>query len=163
MADAQVVFETNLDESGLKRGLSKLGASSQGLMAGIGAALGATGATLVKELAANITQYVDTAISTASRLQEVQNVVDVTFGESASSINAWAKAAKDAYGMGELKAKQYTSTIGAMFKSMGMAESATLEMSKGIGGLTGDMASFYNLDYDTAFEKLRAGISGETE
>lgn len=29
--------------------------------------------------------------------------------------------------------------------------------------LTADMASFYNLDHETAFEKLRAGLSGETE
>ena len=36
-------------------------------------------------------------------------------------------------------------------------------MSTSMAGLAGDMASFYNLDYDTAFEKLRSGISGETE
>ena len=30
-------------------------------------------------------------------------------------------------------------------------------------GLSADMASFYNLDSETAFEKIRAGISGETE
>ena len=30
-------------------------------------------------------------------------------------------------------------------------------------GLAGDMASFYNLDLETAFEKIRSGISGETE
>lgn len=30
-------------------------------------------------------------------------------------------------------------------------------------GLSGDIASFYNLDTDTAFEKIRSGISGETE
>ncbi|MCM1024650.1 MAG: hypothetical protein NC395_11425 [Prevotella sp.] len=30
-------------------------------------------------------------------------------------------------------------------------------------GLAGDMASFYSLDVDPAFEKIRAGISGESE
>ena len=32
-----------------------------------------------------------------------------------------------------------------------------------LAGLAGDMASFYNLDPAEAFEKLRSGISGETE
>ena len=36
-------------------------------------------------------------------------------------------------------------------------------MSKDMVGLAGDMASFYNLDLETAFEKIRSGISGETE
>lgn len=163
MSDAQVVFDTSLDDSGLKRGFDRLKSSVGGLGAGLGAALGTAGIAMAGAIVSSMGAIVDNAISTASRLQEVQNVVDVTFGESAAAINEWAKSAKDAYGMGELKAKQYTSTIGAMFKSMGMADAATLEMSKGIGGLTGDMASFYNLDYDTAFDKLRAGISGETE
>jgi hypothetical protein len=36
-------------------------------------------------------------------------------------------------------------------------------MSTDLAGLAADMASFYNLDFDTAFQKIRSGISGETE
>ena len=36
-------------------------------------------------------------------------------------------------------------------------------MSMSITGLAADFASFYNLKHDEAFEKIRAGISGETE
>jgi murein DD-endopeptidase MepM/ murein hydrolase activator NlpD len=50
-----------------------------------------------------------------------------------------------------------------MTKSMGLTDGQTLEMSQGLAGLTGDMSSFYNLDHDEAFDKIRAGISGETE
>ncbi|MBM6914026.1 hypothetical protein H6B33_01230 [Gemmiger formicilis] len=103
------------------------------------------------------------SIDLASDLSEVQNVVDVTFGDSADKVNKWAKEAGAAYGMSELAAKQYASTIGAMLKSMGMSADATEEMSLALTGLAGDMASFYNLDASDAFEKLRAGISGETE
>lgn len=103
------------------------------------------------------------SIDLASDLSEVQNVVDVTFGDSADKVNEWAEKAGAAYGMSELAAKQYASTIGAMLKSMGMSADATEEMSLALTGLAGDMASFYNLDASEAFEKLRAGISGETE
>lgn len=103
------------------------------------------------------------SIDLASDLNEVQNVVDTTFGGSADKINKWAKTAGESFGLSELAAKQYTSTMGAMLKSMGMSEDATTDMSIALAGLAGDMASFYNLDAADAFEKLRSGISGETE
>lgn len=103
------------------------------------------------------------SIDLASDLNEVQNVVDTTFGDSADQVNKWAESAGEAFGLSELSAKQYTSTLGAMLKSMGMSEDATTEMSIALAGLAGDMASFYNLDPEEAFEKLRSGISGETE
>lgn len=103
------------------------------------------------------------SIDLASDLNEVQNVVDTTFGGSADKINKWAESAGESFGLSELAAKQYTSTMGAMLKSMGMSEDATTDMSIALAGLAGDMASFYNLDAADAFEKLRSGISGETE
>ena len=103
------------------------------------------------------------SINMASDLQEVQNVVDVVFGESANQINNFAKTAITQYGLSELSAKKYASTMGAMLKSMGLSQEATVDMSQSITALAGDMASFYNLDGDEAFNKIRAGISGETE
>ena len=110
-----------------------------------------------------IVSFGKASIDMASDLQEVQNVVDVVFGESSSQINNFAKTALESYGLSELSAKKYASTMGAMLKSMGLSEEATLGMSQSITALAGDMASFYNLDSDDAFNKIRAGISGETE
>lgn len=103
------------------------------------------------------------SIDLASDLSEVQNVVDVVFGESSNTINNFAKTALTSYGLSELSAKRYSSTMGAMLKSMGLAEDQVLNMSTSITALAGDMASFYNLSGDDAFNKIRAGISGETE
>lgn len=103
------------------------------------------------------------SINLASDITEVQNVIDVTFGRGAKQIEEFAQSAAEAYGLSELAAKQYTGTMGAMLKSSGLATSAAQEMSMALTGLAGDVASFYNLDTDTAFEKIRSGISGETE
>lgn len=103
------------------------------------------------------------AISAASDLAEVQNVVDVTFGEGASKIESWSKSAGKSFGLTETQAKKYTSTLGAMMKSQGIADNEIVQMSTDLSGLAADMASFYNLDFDTAFQKIRSGISGETE
>lgn len=109
-----------------------------------------------------IGKFIGEAISAASDLAEVQNVVDVTFGDSARQIQTWSEQAGKQYGLTETQAKRYASTIGAMLKSHGTAQKDVLEMSESLAGLAADMASFYNLDFDTAFEKIRAGITGET-
>lgn len=110
-----------------------------------------------------VVQFGKACIDLASDLDEVQNVVDVVFGKSANTINNFAKSALTSFGLSELSAKKYTSTMGAMLKSMGLSQDAVVSMSQSIAGLAGDMASFYNLDTDDAFNKIRSGISGETE
>ena len=115
-------------------------------------------------VAKQIIEFGKAAIGVASDLNEVQNVVDTTFGtDGAIKINEWARNAAESFGESELQAKQFTSTLGAMFKSMGVGQADMEEMSMSLAGLAGDMASFYNLDPTEAFEKLRSGISGETE
>lgn len=103
------------------------------------------------------------AIAAASDLREVQNVVDVTFGSSANQIESWAKKAQTQFGLTETQAKRFTSTLGAMMKSAGLAGPEIVSMSTDLAGLAADMASFYNMDFETAFQKIRSGISGETE
>lgn len=135
---------------------STLGSISS-FMKKIGAAIGA--AFAVKQLIS----FGKSCIDLASDLSEVQNVVDVTFGSMADEINQFAKNAIEQFGLSETAAKRYTSTMGAMLKSMGLTGDQVKNMSMNMAGLAADMASFYNLDNDVAFEKLRAGIAGETE
>lgn len=115
------------------------------------------------EIGKALMQFGKEAVDAASDLREVQNVVDVTFGENASQIDAWAKTAITQFGLTETKAKQFASTIGAMMKSSGLAGPEIVDMSEKLAGLAADMSSFYNMDFDTAFQKIRSGISGETE
>lgn len=107
--------------------------------------------------------FIQQGITLASDLTEVQNVVDVTFGDGAAQIYEWSDAAAESFGMSSLAAQQYNGTMGAMLKSMGLTDDKVKEMSMDMVGLAGDMASFYNLDVEKAFEKIRSGISGETE
>ena len=102
------------------------------------------------------------ALDAASDLAEVQNVVDTVFGDGAQQIENWAKKAGQQFGLTETQAKKFTSTLGAMMKSSGIAGNEITQMSTDLAGLAADMASFYNLDFETAFEKIRSGISGET-
>jgi len=180
MADGQVVFEIKGDKSGIQRTLNETtsairsagvkwdtasGEASDNIKDNLINGLKAvTASAAFAKITQMLVQFGMQSIEVASDLEEVQNVVDVTFGKAgAAKIEAWAKSATSQFGLTELQAKQYASTMGAMMKSAGMAEDEILDMSMNMAGLAADMASFYNMDFDTAFMKIRAGISGETE
>lgn len=103
------------------------------------------------------------AIGFGSAITEIENVVDVSFGSMADEAYKFASTAKEQFGLSELAAKQYSGTMMAMMKSSGVAQDAASKMSISLAGLAGDIASFYNIDTDTAFQKIHSGISGEIE
>lgn len=103
------------------------------------------------------------AIQTASDLEEVQNVVDVSFGSMANEVEAFAKTAIQSFGMSELTAKQTASTFMAMANGMGLALKDGKNMSLQLTALSGDMASFYNVRQDVAQTALNSIFTGETE
>ena len=155
MSDGTIIIDTLVNSNGLEKGVNGLGNLAKGGLGLLAKGVAVVGTAMVSAGIASV--------KLASDLGEVQNVVDTTFGKNAGQINTWAKNAATSFGIGELAALQMNGTMGAMLKSMGMTSPETLKMSEGIVGLSGDLASFYNLDTKDAFEKIRSGISGETE
>ena len=100
-------------------------------------------------------------IETGSDLEEVQNVVRVAFGNMSGMVDEFAKTSSEKFGLSELAAKQYSGTMMAMLKSSGVVKESAAEMSTTLAGLAGDIASFYNIDTDLAFQKIRSGIAGK--
>ena len=179
MADGQVVFESTGDRRPINQALRETtgdieresrnwdraaGQSADTMESKItGAFKGISAAAVAMKVGKALLDFGKEAVQAASDLQEVQNVVDVTFGDGARQIEAWAQKAGTQFGLTETQAKKFTSTLGAMMKSAGLAGPEIVGMSTDLAGLAADMASFYNLDFDTAFQKIRSGISGETE
>lgn len=98
-----------------------------------------------------------------SDLQEVQNVVDVTFPSMNAQVNEFAQNAAASFGLSETMAKKFTGTFGAMAKAFGFTESQAYDMGTTLTGLAGDVASFYNITQDEAYTKLKSVFTGETE
>lgn len=178
--DGSVVIGVEMDNRGLEKGLSestsaiereskkwdKAGSDAADNIGGSFTSVFtkiATGAAMAK-VGAALGKLAAESINLASDLQEVQNVVDVTFGDRATDIDTWAKNARTQFGLTETQAKQFASTLGAMFKSGGISDDNLLvQMSTDLAGLAADMASFYNLDFDEAFQKIQSGITGITQ
>lgn len=110
-----------------------------------------------------ILNFGKSALEFGSDITEVENVVDTAFGSMRQHAYDFASTAKEQFGLSELAAKQYSGTMMAMLKSSGVLPRQAAEMSTALAGLAGDLASFYNIETDEAFYKLRSAISGETE
>ena len=162
MADGKIIIETDIDQSGAEKGVDKLKNSLNKVSSKV-SNVGKTAAKGVAVATGALTAMGLKSIGVASDLQEIQNVVDVTFGDGATIINDWAKTTKESLGLSELQAKKYSSTLGAIMKSSGLSADASRDMSMAMTELTADMSSFYNLGHEEAFEKLRSAITGETE
>lgn len=108
-------------------------------------------------------KFTKEALKNASDLEEVQNVVDVVFDDMSESVDKFSKNAIQQYGLSETIAKKYIGSFGAMAKSFGFTTEEAAKMSTSLTGLAGDVASFYNLDSDAAYTKLKSVFTGETE
>lgn len=133
-------------------------------MAGLAGAAKKAGLVLAAAFSAKkLADFGKSCIKLGSDLQEVQNVVDVTFPRMQKHINAFAQKSAASFGLYETMAKRFSGTFGAMAKSFGFGEKAAYDMATTLTGLAGDLASFYNISQDEAYTKLKSVFTGETE
>ena len=103
------------------------------------------------------------SIELAGTAQKAQEAVDATFGNSADTIEKWAAASANNFGISATAAKQYTTDLGGLIKSFEVTADKAADMSVNMVGLAGDLASFHQRDLQEAFDKIRAGIEGDVE
>jgi len=123
-------------------------------LVGIGALIGAVGV---------LGGLLATTIGPARDLNETMSKVGVVFGDSAGTVLAFGDTAAKALGMSKDAALTAAGTYGNLFRSMGMTEGASADMSVSLVQLAGDLSSFNNIPTAEVLEKLRAGLTGETE
>lgn len=157
----QIDLDLGINYGGFNKELNGIASKASGMVGGAFTKLG--GIIAGAFATAKLIDFGKGAIELASNLQEVQNVVDVTFGSMSAEVNSWSQNMIDSFGLSELSAKKYSSTMGAMLKSSGLAGVQMKDMSKQLTELAADMSSFYNLSNDEAFYKIFAGMTGETE
>lgn len=110
-----------------------------------------------------LVEFGKACIDLGSDLQEVQNVVDVTFPSMTAQMDKFAQSAATNFGLSEAMAKRFSGTYGSMAKAFGFTEQQAYDMGTTLTGLAGDVASFYNITQDEAYTKLKSVFTGETE
>lgn len=133
----------------------------QGVFAGVAA--GVTSA-IINATGQMISAFVDWAaasIDVAANLEQIQGVVDVTFGETgAQKIEKWADTAGRRFGYTRLEAMKLSSSMGILLKASGISANEAADMSTNLAGLAADMGAFLDMDADKAFEKIKSAMEG---
>lgn len=157
-----VDFELLLNSNPFNKGIQTAGKTVQ--KSGIETSLKNIGKAAIAAFSVKaVVDFTKSCLDLGSNLAEVQNVVDVTFGNLNSEVDKFAQNAIEQFGLGQTVTKKYVGTFGAMAKAFDFNNEAALEMSETLTGLVGDVASFYNLSSDEAFTKLKSVFTGETE
>lgn len=159
-ADGYVVIDTTLNNKGFIKGIRGMTGQVDGLRSAVrrlGTAI--TAAFAVKA----VVDFGKQAVQIGSDVAEVQNVVDVAFGELSGQAEDFAHTAITQFGMSALSAKKAASTYMAMARGMGVANQEAADMAITLAGLSGDVASFYNISQELADIKLKSVFTGETE
>ena len=102
------------------------------------------------------------SLDISSDLTEVQNVVDVTFGDMAQKLEQLTDTSIVDFGLSELTAKKISSRFQAMGVAMGFAQDEMSDMSIELTKLAADMASFYNVSQEDVAQDLEAVFTGMT-
>lgn len=157
----QIALELGIDSSQLVNQLTgasnKAAKQATSIFSGMGKKI-AAGLSI-----AAFTKFTKDCLEVGSNVTEVQNVVDTAFKDLSGQADQWASNAMTNFGLSELSAKKYMGVFGQMSNAMGITGQAALDMAEDVTGLTGDVASFYNLSTDEAYTKLKSIWTGETE
>ncbi len=158
--DGYLNFNTNINTKGFNAGTKQITSSLTGMKSMLGKIGLAMGTAFSVKAVVNFGKE---AINIASDIQEVQNVVDVSFGHLSGKMEEFADKAIETYGISKLTAKQTGSTYMAMAKGMQIADEKAADMALTLTGLSADMASFYNKEQSVTSTALNSIFTGETE
>ena len=163
--ELQVLITANTNE--LRKEIGKANKNISGLSKSASkSAGGVTSAfkTLKKGIVAlGIGKVIKDSVQSGMDAIESNSLFETVMGNNASAVKEWSNGIADALGLNAVAMQKNIGVIYNMTSSMGVAGENALKMSKGVSVLAEDMASFYNLDSEEAFNKLRAGLTGETE
>jgi phage-related minor tail protein len=132
-------------------------------MKAVGDKISSAGKTLSTAVTLPLLGIGTAATKMAMDAVESENLFEVAMGAVAGDARKWSEETSKALGLNAYNVRNNMATYNAMLTSMGLTSDESLKMSEGLTQLSYDMASFYNLKPEEAFDKLKSGISGEAE
>lgn len=110
-----------------------------------------------------ITDSMGYFIEKSNEYTENLNLFSVAMGENALKAEQFINELDRALGIDPAEATRFMGLFYQISTSLGLATEKAYRLSESFTKLTYDLASFYNISVENAFEKLRAGLVGETE
>ena len=100
------------------------------------------------------------SITRAMNYIEDENLFQVSMKKWADSTRDWSKQVQDSVGVSAAWLRKYSGVMTNMTASMGLAQDQAVQLGRGIALLSNDIASFYNISAESAFEKIQSAMAG---
>lgn len=110
-----------------------------------------------------ISKAMGNAISKAAQYQEDLNLFTVSMGQYAEEAYNYAQKVSEIVGIDPAEWMRNQGVFNTIITGFGVAGDKAAFMSKNLTQLGYDIASFYNLDFASAMQKVQSGIAGELE
>ena len=94
---------------------------------------------------------------------EALNLFTTTLGDKAKDGIKWVEEFSNALYLDPANVMRYMGRFNSLIKGLGVGVDDAYLMSQQLTQLSYDLSSFAELDFETAFQKLQSGISGEIE
>lgn len=94
---------------------------------------------------------------------ETLNLFNVTMGEGADAAKKFADSVSEAMGIDVAEWMSYQGTFKQLTSGFGIVEDKANTMSQNLTQLSYDLASFFNTDVETAFDKLSSAMAGQVK
>jgi len=103
------------------------------------------------------------AVAAASDLGEETSKSEAIFGKTAATVQKFAGEQGAAFGLSKTAALDAANSMAVYGKAAGLTGSELGTFSTDLVKLSGDLASFSNVDVQTAADALKSGLAGESE
>ena len=100
------------------------------------------------------------SINAAMNFIEDENLFQVSMGKWADATRDWSNEVQNSVGVSAAWLRKYSGVMTNMTASMGLAQDQAVKLGKGIALLSNDIASFYNISAESAFEKIQSAMAG---
>lgn len=108
-------------------------------------------------------KFLGNVINKASEYQEDLNLFTVSMGEYAEEAYNYAQKVSEVVGIDPAEWMRNQGVFNTIITGFGVAGDKAAYMSKNLTQLGYDLASFYNIDFESAMQKVQSGIAGELE
>lgn len=110
-----------------------------------------------KNLAKNFSELVETS----AEYTEAVNLFYTEMGDKAQEAEKFVKRFSDALYLDPADVMRYMGSFNSLVSGLGVGADNSYKMSKNLTQLAYDLASYKNLDVESAFDKLQSGIAGQ--
>lgn len=100
------------------------------------------------------------SITIAMNYIEDENLFQVSMGKWADATRDWSNEVQNSVGVSAAWLRKYSGVMTNMTASMGLAQDQAVKLGRGIALLSNDIASFYNISAESAFEKIQSAMAG---